>query len=217
MLILRGSPALSSFRLQKLLDGLVAAGLPARAVGAEFVHVVETSADLTPAAASPSSINSSPTARAAPPPPSPACVQVVAPAPRHHFAVVVRKPPTSPTSAASRPSCASSASSPTPSISAAGRCDSLSRYLDTAQLPDAPRQAPRPHDAKRSSATSRPAPRSSATSAAPDEQRSRSSPPAAPPSSSPTQYLGLALADDEIDYLVDAFTTPRPRPAPTSS
>ena len=49
MLILRGSPALSSFRLQKLLDGLTAAGLPARAVGAEFVHVVETSADLTPA------------------------------------------------------------------------------------------------------------------------------------------------------------------------
>ena len=49
MLILRGSSALSSFRLQKLLDGLTAAGLPARAVSAEFVHVVETSADLTPA------------------------------------------------------------------------------------------------------------------------------------------------------------------------
>ena len=49
MLILRGSPALSSFRLQKLLDGLTAAGLPVRAVGAEFVHVVETSADLTSA------------------------------------------------------------------------------------------------------------------------------------------------------------------------
>ena len=49
MLILRGSPALSSFRLQKLLDGLTAAGLPVRALGAEFVHVVETSADLTPA------------------------------------------------------------------------------------------------------------------------------------------------------------------------
>jgi len=49
MLILRGSPALSSFRLQKLLDGLTAAGLAVRALGAEFFHVVETSADLTPA------------------------------------------------------------------------------------------------------------------------------------------------------------------------
>ncbi|MBC7369477.1 MAG: phosphoribosylformylglycinamidine synthase [Undibacterium sp.] len=49
MLILRGSPALSTFRLQKLLDGLTAAGLPVRALGAEFVHVVETSADLAPA------------------------------------------------------------------------------------------------------------------------------------------------------------------------
>ena len=39
MLILRGSPALSPFRLQKLLDDLVAAGLPVRAVAAEFVHV----------------------------------------------------------------------------------------------------------------------------------------------------------------------------------
>ena len=48
MLILRGSPALSRFRLQKLLADLVAAGLPARAVSAEFVHVAETSAALTP-------------------------------------------------------------------------------------------------------------------------------------------------------------------------
>ncbi len=46
MLILRGSPALSSFRLQKLLEGIAAAGLPVRAVQAEFVHVVETSAEL---------------------------------------------------------------------------------------------------------------------------------------------------------------------------
>ncbi len=49
MLTLRGSPALSPFRLQKLLADLTAAGVPARAVAAEFVHVVETSADLTPA------------------------------------------------------------------------------------------------------------------------------------------------------------------------
>ncbi len=47
MLILRGSPALSPFRLQKLLEGLTAAGFPARAVGAEFVHLVETEGDLT--------------------------------------------------------------------------------------------------------------------------------------------------------------------------
>ncbi|MDB6092906.1 MAG: purL [Verrucomicrobia bacterium] len=48
MLILRGSPALSPFRLQKLLQDFTAAGLPVRAVGAEFVHVVETDADLDP-------------------------------------------------------------------------------------------------------------------------------------------------------------------------
>ncbi|HEY0946935.1 MAG TPA: phosphoribosylformylglycinamidine synthase [Opitutaceae bacterium] len=48
MLILRGSPALSPFRLQKLLDGFIACGLPARAVSAEFVHLAEVSAELTP-------------------------------------------------------------------------------------------------------------------------------------------------------------------------
>ncbi|HXC02428.1 MAG TPA: phosphoribosylformylglycinamidine synthase [Opitutaceae bacterium] len=46
MLILRGSPALSQFRLQKLLQDLAAAGLPARAVSAEFVHIVELAGDL---------------------------------------------------------------------------------------------------------------------------------------------------------------------------
>ncbi len=50
MLILRGSPALSTFRLQKLLDGLDGAGLPIRALSAEFVHIVDTTIDLTPAA-----------------------------------------------------------------------------------------------------------------------------------------------------------------------
>ncbi|HEX2854745.1 MAG TPA: phosphoribosylformylglycinamidine synthase [Opitutaceae bacterium] len=49
MLILRGSPALSQFRLQKLLESLVTAGIPARAISAEFVHVAETAADLTAA------------------------------------------------------------------------------------------------------------------------------------------------------------------------
>ena len=50
MLILRGSTALSSFRLQKILDGLQGVGLPIRALSAEFVHLVATSTDLTPAA-----------------------------------------------------------------------------------------------------------------------------------------------------------------------
>ena len=47
MLILRGSPALSPFRLAKLLQDLTAAGLPACAVDAEFVHVVEVARELT--------------------------------------------------------------------------------------------------------------------------------------------------------------------------
>jgi phosphoribosylformylglycinamidine synthase len=47
MLILRGSPALSQFRLQKLLQDLAAAGLPARAISAEFVHIVEPVEGLT--------------------------------------------------------------------------------------------------------------------------------------------------------------------------
>ena len=46
MLILRGSPALSEFRLNKLLNDLVAAGLPVRAVSAEFVHVAELTGEL---------------------------------------------------------------------------------------------------------------------------------------------------------------------------
>ncbi|PAW67812.1 MAG: phosphoribosylformylglycinamidine synthase [Opitutia bacterium Tous-C1TDCM] len=49
MLILRGSPALSPFRLQKLLQDLQGAGLPVRAVGAEFVHLAETDDELAPA------------------------------------------------------------------------------------------------------------------------------------------------------------------------
>ncbi len=47
MLILRGSPALSPFRLQKLLDGLTAAGVPVRAITADFVHVVEAEGELS--------------------------------------------------------------------------------------------------------------------------------------------------------------------------
>ncbi|MBX3748507.1 MAG: phosphoribosylformylglycinamidine synthase [Opitutaceae bacterium] len=47
MLILRGSPALSPFRLQKLLEGLTAAGFPVRAISAEFVHLAEIDGDLT--------------------------------------------------------------------------------------------------------------------------------------------------------------------------
>jgi phosphoribosylformylglycinamidine synthase len=46
MLVLRGSPALSQFRIQKLLESLIAAGVPARAVSTEFVHVGELSTEL---------------------------------------------------------------------------------------------------------------------------------------------------------------------------
>ncbi|GAB5560240.1 MAG: phosphoribosylformylglycinamidine synthase [Synoicihabitans sp.] len=46
MLILRGSPALSSFRLQKRLTQLIEAGLSIRQLSADFVHLVETSAPL---------------------------------------------------------------------------------------------------------------------------------------------------------------------------
>ncbi|MEY4940168.1 MAG: hypothetical protein RIQ93_1903 [Verrucomicrobiota bacterium] len=48
MLILRGSPALSNFRLQKLLQDLAAAALPVRAISAVFVHVAELRNALTP-------------------------------------------------------------------------------------------------------------------------------------------------------------------------
>ena len=48
MLILRGSPALSSFRLQKRLATLTGAGLPIRRLSADYVHVVETEGDLSP-------------------------------------------------------------------------------------------------------------------------------------------------------------------------
>ena len=41
MLTLRGSPALSPSRLQKLLADFAAAGLPVRAASADFVHLVE--------------------------------------------------------------------------------------------------------------------------------------------------------------------------------
>src|SRR5688572_9885130 len=47
MLILRGSPALSDFRLQKLLQDISAAKLPVRAISARFVHVAELSAKLS--------------------------------------------------------------------------------------------------------------------------------------------------------------------------
>ncbi len=49
MLTLRGSPALSSFRLQKLQADLIAAGLAVKAVNAEFVHVAEIDGELTSA------------------------------------------------------------------------------------------------------------------------------------------------------------------------
>ncbi len=47
MIILRGAPSHSEFRLQKLLAELSAAGVPINGVYAEFVHVAETKASLT--------------------------------------------------------------------------------------------------------------------------------------------------------------------------
>ncbi len=47
MLILRGSPALSPFRLQKLQQDLASAGLPVRSLSTAFIHVAEIDGDLT--------------------------------------------------------------------------------------------------------------------------------------------------------------------------
>jgi phosphoribosylformylglycinamidine synthase len=49
MIILRGAPALSDFRTQKLVQDLLAAGIPVKDVATAFIHVAETTADLTPA------------------------------------------------------------------------------------------------------------------------------------------------------------------------
>ena len=48
MLILRGSPALSPFRLEKLRQDLAAGGIPAAGLSAEFFHVVDVARELTP-------------------------------------------------------------------------------------------------------------------------------------------------------------------------
>ena len=48
MLILRGSPALSPFRLKKLHDTLIAANLPVRSVASEFVHLIDLDGELSP-------------------------------------------------------------------------------------------------------------------------------------------------------------------------
>ncbi|MCQ2100543.1 MAG: hypothetical protein MJZ10_09595, partial [Fibrobacter sp.] len=47
MLILRGTPALSDFRLQKLLADFKKENLNVASVYAEFLHVVDLSADLS--------------------------------------------------------------------------------------------------------------------------------------------------------------------------
>lgn len=47
MLKLRGAPALSEFRLQKLLSDLQSQSLPVQALYAEYLHVAESSQDLT--------------------------------------------------------------------------------------------------------------------------------------------------------------------------
>ncbi|ATC66228.1 phosphoribosylformylglycinamidine synthase [Nibricoccus aquaticus] len=47
MLILRGSSALSPFRLQKLQQDLASAGLPVRSLSTAFIHVAEIEGDIT--------------------------------------------------------------------------------------------------------------------------------------------------------------------------
>ena len=47
MIILRGSPALSSFRVQKLLSDFGQESLPVKGIYAEFVHIVDLESDLT--------------------------------------------------------------------------------------------------------------------------------------------------------------------------
>ena len=47
MLILRGAPALSDFRTQKLVQDLQATGLPVKDVTTAFIHVAELTAELT--------------------------------------------------------------------------------------------------------------------------------------------------------------------------
>ena len=47
MIILRGAPSHSEFRLRKLLAELTAIGLPAKEVYAEYVHIAETNVPLT--------------------------------------------------------------------------------------------------------------------------------------------------------------------------
>jgi len=49
MLILRGAPALSDFRVQKLRQELISAGVPVRGLATAFVHLVKTSAPLAAA------------------------------------------------------------------------------------------------------------------------------------------------------------------------
>ena len=47
MIILRGPPSHSEFRLQKLVDDLSSADLPVNSVYAEYLHVAEASEPLT--------------------------------------------------------------------------------------------------------------------------------------------------------------------------
>ena len=47
MIILRGAPSHSEFRLQKLVDDLSSADLPVKSVYAEYLHVAEASERLT--------------------------------------------------------------------------------------------------------------------------------------------------------------------------
>ena len=47
MIILRGSPALSAFRIQKLLSDFQQESLPVKGIYAEFVHVADLDSELS--------------------------------------------------------------------------------------------------------------------------------------------------------------------------
>jgi phosphoribosylformylglycinamidine synthase len=197
MLILRGSPALSHFRLQKLLQDLTAAGVPARAIAAQFVHVVEVDGTLAAAGHEVLAklLTYGPTRAAEP---VSGLVQVVAP----------------------RPGTISPWSSKATDIahicglSAVKRIERVVEYtLDVGgatltsahrtalagKLHDRMTQAVFPDLASTDVLFRHDAPRS--MTSVPVLAQGRAALVAA------NQSLGLALADDEIDYLVKAFTT----------
>ena len=219
MLILRGSPALSSFRLQKLLADLQAAGLPARAVAAEFCHLVELAPGATLDAAGQAVLEKlltyGPSRRAAP---VTGLLQVVAP----------------------RPGTISPWSSKATDIAhtcGLAAIQRIERVVAYTVSPDTPRQdEPAVGQAKAGTSVFSPAQHAALTARLHDRMTQAVFPdlpscavlfqhqPPRPLTTVPVlaqgrpalvaanASLGLALAEDEIDYLVAAFTKLRRDP-----